>query len=480
MQFQKTRGVFPLLGVLLFTLGSALQAQHGKPETDETHNILAHELPNTQGDLHGGLHSLQEFFGLGTIRGHLRNYFMTTISEGGLKDYYANAIGGSMGFYSHEFYGFHVGAAGIFTFKAFSNDLNEADPIAGRASKWERELFDVLDPENFSDLDRLEALYINYTFSIGQITFGKMIIEETPFMNRSDGRMKPFAFKGFWGTLTPWKDHRFNLSWIDRISPRSTVEWFDFNEGIGLAYQGFQPNGQEADYHEHLETDGVGMLSYQFWYNDWHLDLYQYYIHHLSFNSWVSLEYHLGNWDLGVQYALQFPDGFQSELPYEQRYTQPGERGQVISGQASYHLKDWSFRAAYTHAFDSGRFLFPRELGRDHFYTSIARSRLEGFGNADVFTLGGEYYFLDHRLIARLEATQVNGPRVDSFEFNKYNLDEYRQVNLQLNYHFKGFLEGLDMTLFYVYRKNQNNSDPEVVFNLSNYHQINFVTNFEF
>ena len=468
------------MGIVLYALSTSLFAQHEEPKPEVPRNILEHELPVNQEEVHGGLHSLQEFFGLGTIRGHLRNYFMNTINDDGLKDYYANAIGGSMGFHSHEFYGFQVGAVGIFTFRAFSNDLNAPDPTTGRISKWERELFDVLNPDNYSDLDRLEALYITYNFSMGHLTYSKMIIEETPFMNRSDGRMKPFAFKGFWGNISPWQNHRFNLVWIDRISPRSTVEWFDFNEGIGLAYQGFQPNGEEADYHEHLDTDGIGMLSYQFWYTDWHLDLYQYYIHNLSYNSWISLEYHLGNWDLGVQYALQFPDGFQRELPYERRYMQPDERGQVISSQASYHQNDWAFRASYTHAFDSGRFLFPRELGRDHFYTSIPRSRLEGFGNADVFTLGGEYYFLDHQLITRVEATLVNGPRVDSFEFNKYNLDAYRQLNLQLNYHFKGFLDGLDVTFFYVYRENQNNSEPDVIYNISNYHQINFVTNFEF
>ena len=480
MKFPSKHGILSLFGVVFFTLGTPLRAQHGEPAPTEPHNILQHELPDNQEEIHGGLHSLQEFFGLGTIRGHLRNYFMTTVNEGGLKDYYANAVGGSMGFYSHEFYGFHVGAAGIFTFKAFSNDLNTPDPTTGRISKWELELFDVLDTDNFTDLDRLEALYINYTFDIGQVTYGKMIIEDTPLMNRSDGRMKPFAFKGFWLNLFPWKNHRFNLAWIDRISPRSTVEWFDFNEGLGLAYQGLQPNGEEADYGEHLESDGIAMLSYQTWYKRLQLDLYQYYIHHVSYTSWAALEYHLGEWDLGVQYALQFPDAFQEELRYEQRYVQHGERGQVLSGQAEYRHADWSVKAAYAHAFDSGRFLFPRELGRDHFYTSIPRSRLEGFGNADIFTVGGEYYFLDHKLIARLEATQVNGPQVDSFEFNKYNLDAYRQLNLQLNYHFKGFLQGMDMTLFYVYRRNQNNSDPDVIFNLSNYHQINFVTNFEF
>ena len=345
MPLLNIQGVSLKLGIFFLTLSPALFGQEAHPpKTDSPHSILDSEREIS----HGGLHNLKELFGLGTITGHVRNFFMNTINEGELKDYYANAIGGAMRFRSHEFYGFEFGAAGIFTYKVFSNDLNEPDPTTGRVSKWEHELFDVLNLGNFNDLDRLEEIYIRYNFTGGNISYGKLEIEDTPLLNRSDGRMKPFAFKGFWMNYSPTLKHHFQGAWIDRISPRSTVEWFDFNEGIGLAFNGYQPDGTEAEYHEHLESDGLAMLGYLGHYKEFSLELYQFYIHHLSYISWAGLEYHKKGWNLGLQYSVQFPDAFQKELEYEQRYIQPGERGQVISGRVKYHFGEWDLYGAYT------------------------------------------------------------------------------------------------------------------------------------
>ena len=465
------------MGIYFLTLSPALFSQHETPPADRReHSILDSDRDIT----HGGLHNLKELFGLGTITGHTRNYFMATINKGDLTDYYANAIGGAMRFRSHEFYGFEFGAAGIFTYNMFSSDLNAADPTTGQVSRWEHELFDVLDLGNFNDLDRLEELYVRYNFTGGNITYGKLEIEDTPLMNRSDQRMKPFAFKGFWLNYAPQLHHHFQAAWIDRVSPRSTVEWFDFKEGIGLSDQGFQPDGSEAEYHENLDTQGLAMLGYLGHFDEFNVELYQFYIHHLSYISWAGLEYHKNGWNVGLQYSVQFPDAFQKDLEYEQRYIQPEERGQVISSRVRYHFGQWDLWGAYTHAFDTGRFLFPRELGRDHFYTSMERSRLEGFGNADVISLGAQLHFGGDHFTADAIYTRLFGPEVDSFEFNKYNLDSYQQFNFSLDYAFKGFLEGMHMTLLYIYKNNLNNTEPEVIFNQSNYHQFNFVTNFEF
>ena len=38
-------------------------------------------------------------------------------------------------------------------------------------------------------LDRLEEIYIRYNFTGGNISYGKLEIEDTPLVNRSDGRV---------------------------------------------------------------------------------------------------------------------------------------------------------------------------------------------------------------------------------------------------------------------------------------------------
>ncbi|AYN67603.1 hypothetical protein D1013_09620 [Euzebyella marina] len=171
---------------------------------------------------------------------------------------------------------------------------------------------------------------------------------------------------------------------------------------------------------------------------------------------------------------------FSKKLDYEARYIQPEEKGKVLSWRFAYHPEHWHFGAAYTKAFDTERFLFPKELGRDHFFTSIPRSRLEGLGDADVFTLSGDYDFNIKGLTFGLEFTEVLGTRIDGFAFNKYNSDEYYQVNTRLHYEMHGFLEGLNFDVLYVLKENLNNTESSKVFNQSNFHQINFVTNYIF
>lgn len=445
-------------GIFLFWALASL-AQHGKDRDEVT--------------------SLKEVFTQGEIEGHIRNYFMSTLNDGLLKDYYTDAIGGSIAFKTKEYKGFELGVKGIFTFEAFTSNLNEPDPTTGLVSKWEHELYDINDYNNQNDLDRLEELYLKYSFDSGYITYGKLAIEETPLLNESDGRMKPFAFRGFWLQLHK-RNHVLNLSWLDRISPRSTVEWYNFNEAIGLVDTGFQPNGTPSHYHDKTESKGIATLQYETKFNRFDFRANHYYLHHIFNTSLIELDYNKGNWFFGLQYALQFSNGFQKRLDYAERYMQPNENGQVLSAKLAFHSGDWKFGAAYTRAFDTGRFLFPKELGRDHFFTSISRSRLEGLGDVHVFTLYGDYTLNLEGLTLGVELTKLSGPQINDFEFNKYNIDEYYQINTKMHYELHGFLEGLQFDVLYVFKKNLNNSDPIHIFNQSNFHQINFVTNYVF
>ena len=422
--------------------------------------------------------TLKELFEEGKVEGHIRNYFMSTINQGDLRDYYTNAIGGALLYRTKPYKGIELGVKGIFTYKGFSSDLNQADELVGEVSKWEHELYDINDLNNFNDLDRLEELFLKYHFDKGSLTYGKLEIEDTPLLNESDGRMKPFAFKGFWLQLHHHQ-HQLAVSWLDRVSPRSTVEWYDFNEAIGLTNNGFQPNGQEADYRDHTESRGIALLQYELAWDELRFRANHWYLHHLFNTTMLQMEYRKNAWSWGLQYAIQNPDPFMEELPYERRYMQPDERGQVLSGVVRYSPSRWNFEVAFTRVLDQGRFLFPRELGRDRFFTSVSRSRLEGVGDAEVLTLIGEHQ-LDKRFHVRAEYTRLFGPQLGNFTNNKYNLDEYDQYSTRLHYEFEGFFRGLNLSLLYVYKKNRNSNDPFTVFNRSNYHQLNFVTNYNF
>lgn len=423
---------------------------------------------------------LKDIFRDAQFHGHFRNYFMNTINRGDLRDYYTNATGGAVGFTTGNYKGFEIGVKGIFTYKTFGSDLGIEDPITGKNAKWEYELYDVLNKGNFKDLDRLEELFIRYRFGDSYVTYGKIETEYTPLLNHSDGRMKPFAHRGAWANLRFDTVHQVNLGWLNGVSPRATTEWFNFEEGMGLFYNGFQPNGELAEYHEYYPSSGIGIFNYRFKKNNLHLEVYDFYLDKMMNTLWTEVGYDYKNFNLGVQYVYQSPFSYSEELPYEHRYIQPDENAQVLSTQLSWEQAGWKFGIAYTHAFDTGRFLFPKELGRDHFFTSISRSRLEGLGNTDVFTLKGEYTIPKPDLHIGLEFQQLTGPESAVFEFNKYNVTESLQLNAHLTYKIHGFLEGLSFDFLWIYRENKNSLDAQSIFNKSNFNQLNFVTNFDF
>lgn len=396
---------------------------------------------------------LGDIFRESTLHGHIRNFFMATINREDLTNYYTNATGGAIGFTTGNFKGFEIGVKGIFTFKTFGSDLGLEDPITGENAKWEYELYDVLNQGNFKDLDRLEEFYIKYRFGNSYISYGKLETEYTPLLNHSDGRMKPFAHRGFWGYINLDPLHTINLGWLDGVSPRSTTEWFDLEEGIGLFFNGFQPNGGRANYHEFYPVNGIGIFNYHYRGKNFKLAIYDVFIDKLHNTLWTEAGYNFDDFNLGLQYVYQTPMKFSESLAYENRYVQPDENGQVLSSQMGWGNNRFSFAFAYTHAFDTGRFLFPKELGRDRFFTSIPRSRLEGLGAANVYTLKGELLLPRPDIHFGVELQQVKGTTPGQMRFNKYNVDESFQLNTHFTYAVDGFLEGLSFDLLWVYRE---------------------------
>ena len=420
--------------------------------------------------------SLVSYLKEGEISGHIRNYFLTTENNHG-NDYHANAIGGVLSYETKSYKGFQLGVSGIFTYKVFSSDLNKPYDQTNKSSRWEQELFDVNHKDNFKDLDRLEELYIKYHWKNSYVTYGKIPVEYTPLLNKSDGRMKPFAFQGAWLHL---KDEKFHadIAWIHRFSPRSMTEWFSMDEVIGLTDNGYLPNGEKADYKETTHSQGLAIvhlgkglknLKANFW--NFHLDKF-------INTSWLQLEYTKKNWELGMVYSYQIPNAYQENLPYENRYVQPNENGQVASFMLKYNNGSSQFKAAYTKAFESGRYLFPKELGRDQFYTSMTRNRIEGFGGVDVFAIGYQYSW--KHLFLNIDATTTHGAVTDDYELNKYNIDDYYQINTRLHYEFSNFLKGLHVELLYVWKQNKSEHNTKLVAQRSDYNQINLITNFNF
>ncbi|WP_040556199.1 hypothetical protein [Psychroflexus gondwanensis] len=422
----------------------------------------------------------QDIFDSSSVEGELRNFTMATYNRGSLQDYSTNATGGTVKIKTKNFKGFEAGMQTSFTYKTIGNDLNAVDPIAGRGDKWELELYDIFNKGEFEHLIRLDELYLQYNFGKSYLAYGKIKTEYTRLINASDGRMNRFAHQGAWLHLNFDSPHKLDLAWLNRFSPRSSYDWFDFDEAFGLVNQGFQPNGEAAIYKGFYPTQGVAIFNYGYINHNFNFHVYNFLFDKISNIVWLEADYDYKTYKLGLQYAHSQALSYGEQLDEVNRYMQPDERANVLSSKLSWFTPKWEVSAAYTKAFDTGRFLFPKELGRDHFYTSIPRSRLEGLGGVDVFTLRVDYQLSKPNLHFGVSYQDLSGAEVQRFQLNKYNIDSTRQFNTQITFEPEGFFKGLHLDLLWVYRTNKTNEQQDLFFNRSNFHQINLVTNFYF
>ena len=447
----------------------------------EIHHDLEHDSANH-------VSNIKEVFKKGHTEGHIRNYFMSTHNQGALTDYWADAIGGSLGYHTAIWKGFQIGVKGIFTFNLASSDLNKLDPIANKSAVWEKELFDITRPDEKKDLDRLEELYIKYYFKKSFIAYGKLDINQGPLLLKRDGRMKPFVYKGFWFESSILKKQHLYAGWIYAVSPRGMTEWYPLNEAIGLSSNGYLPNGDLAEYHEHGNTKGLSAFGYK---NDMiknlKIQIWNYHLHHLFNTSWVQVDYESKRWFSGFQYVFQFADPYQKKLHYENRIYQPGERGNIISSQLGYKNQKDNLRlsVAYLHGFNTGRFIFPRELTRENFYVSQPRSYVEGFGAVDIYMVRAQIIAKKGKwkgLSSDLRIERVQVPSSTDYAQNKYGKTSYFQSTLIAKYSFQKKLSGLHFSTLYAYRFTESsyNLTASEIFYQTNFHHLNFMLNIHF
>ncbi|MFA0960505.1 OprD family outer membrane porin [Roseivirga sp. BDSF3-8] len=426
--------------------------------------------------------SIRTFFTKGHFEGHIRNYTMATTNKGALSDYWSNATGGAVHYTTATYHGLQLGVAWIFTFHTLGPDLTTPDSISGKLPKWELELYDVSRPGVGKDLDRLEELWLYYERPRWNIRIGKQNINKGPLLLARDGRMKPFVYRGVWMQGTPAKGHRLTLGGIDKVSPRGFTEWYSLTEAIGLAGMGVTPEGEPSAYHEQVETKGLLVAGYENTVLPGiRLSYWSYYLHNLFTMQWAQVDYHHEGLILGAQLACQQPQKAQRNQEQTTRYMQPNERGVVASVQAGWQGDHIHLTAAALRSFSEGRFLWPKELGREDFYVSQPRAWIDGLGDAKVYSLKGVYKGLPHGgWNMKLQLSRYDLPAAD--ELNKYRRPSFYQVLAEAGYTFGGRLKGLELTFLYIGRYSPAEETPALAQNFyrTNFHHLNLVTNIVF
>lgn len=425
------------------------------------------------------LKTVKDFFTKGHFNGHIRNYSMATINEGELKDYWANAIGAGLDFHTAEWKGISLGLKGIFIYRIASNDLNEKDQIAGASSRFEKQLFDLEHPENYTDLDRLEELFIQYRNKKWTIQFGKIEVK-TPIVQLHDGRMKPKVFTGFWSQLNDWKHLDIYFGWMYQSSPRSTTHWYNIKDAIGIYNNGYLEDGTKANYHHHLKSSGLGIAGLKYHKKHHKIQLWNYYLDNMVNTTMVQYDY-THQWIFGVLYLNQLPVSNGGSKVVQHRYYKTTETTHVGSARLGYQLGNYSLTLNGTYVGETGRYIFPREFSFDPFYTSITRNWVEGLGDAKVAGIQLKYKKKHFKWMMGWVRTYVASDQ-NLFKLNKYGQLSYDQLNIDATYSFSQIAKGVEVRGLYVYAPShkRTNIDSRLAFNRVNYHQFNLILNLKF
>ena len=431
--------------------------------------------------------SILSAFKNGHFHGHFRYYFMATDNAKGLTDYYANAAGGGLHYQTEKFYNFEFGLSGFYVFNIGSTQLDTIDPMTGQLNRYEIGLFDQEDPHNHRDIDRLEELYLRYHVLKGQFTLGRQLVN-TPFINLQDGRMRPTGVEGIWYESSKLKKTKIQAGYLYAMSPRGTTKWYEVQHSIGLYPQGVNPDGTKSNYFEHLSSIGIFSAGVSHTFKPWiKANVWDIYVDNIFNSALLEVELektikHDGKLYSAGQFIRQDAINDGGNADPSKTYYQKDGKAMTFGFKAGYKNKSWDVSLNYNRITAHGRYLLPREWGRDPFYTFLPRERNEGFGDVHAVVLKGSKNFEKIHLKTSLAGGYVQLPDVFNFALNKYGVPSYAQVNADIRFGFDRLLKGLDAQFLVVYKHGlgDTHGNNKYVINKVDMFLYNFVLNYHF
>lgn len=392
----------------------------------------------------------------GSFEFHLRSFYMHTENQHRLLDYSTWGTGAGLGYFSPRWKGFGVGFSGFFVFRHFENNLTLLDPETGLKNRYELTLFDVHHPENHHDMDRLEEFYLSYEKEKFSAWIGRHHFE-SPLLNASDNRMRPNLFSGLSMAFQPGKV-KLTGAWFTHLISRGSLEWLSVEESIGFYSTGRNPTGSNEDYNHHLESKGIGVLGIEHDREKLQLKSWTYLAQGIFVSTFAEAT---GNLPIAKGYKLRFgvQAFYQSAVgdggnpDFSKAYTLPDERTHGVGFRSGIQKGNSEFTLNYLGISDEGRFLFPREWGREKFFVSMPRERFEGLGGVHALGFLFDQTLVDDKLKLSLGASHVQTPDITNVTLNKYGLPNYYHFTGLLDYRFGGFFKGLDLQLLIAHKQ---------------------------
>lgn len=457
-------GILLFINVFLFS-----QHEHGHyilPDSDSLERKLGRDLDK------------------GRFEFHARSFFMSTVNRGDLLDYSAMAAGAGLGYYSPKWKGFHFGFSGFFVFQLFEHNIYKSDPTTNNTNRYEILLFDMNDFSNRRDLDRLEEFYLQYDYKKFSVKLGRQAFD-SPLLNEQDNRMRENLYGGISANYS-WKNWKFIGAAFDHVTIRGTVDWYTIDESFGVYPFGRNSFGTPSEYKGNISTNGIGVLGAKHKSARTDAQFWNYYVDNV-FNMTYGRAIEKWKWNdkeifTGIEgfYQTAIADG--GNIDPKKAFIVPDESTFAIGGTLGVKKKANKLSLNYLHISDQGRFLFPREWGRERFFASLPRERFEGSGAVDALMLKYTYHKDKSPWTMEFGASTVNHAKLDAYEHNKYGVPSYFHFVGMVDYKFKGYLEGLDIKLLVAQKTAKNPAEIPDQFRINRVDlwNFNFIVDYRF
>ncbi len=382
----------------------------------------------------------------GEVVGRFRQYNMLTINDGTPTDYHAVAFGGTLGFTSQRWHGTRFKLSGGYTFDLATSDLTVLDPITGASNRYEIGLYDVNDPRHTNDLAYLHEFQLDWLSrnERTQVVIGKQELN-TPFLNPQDGRMHPSLFEGIWAQHRTQHGTALQGGWIYRVAPRGASEWYAVDESMSVFPVGRNVYGEGAEHGEHLQSAGILAASIkQKVYRSVSITAWNVHTENV-FNS-ALMQLDAGSkdarWSASAMAIRQDAAHYRGHGNDSLLYMPASEASWAFSGRLRNVLGKFRWQLNYTRITAHGRYLMPREWGRDPFFTFLPRERNEGAGDVHAASLN-LIWRADNGWRIQVDGGLYRMPELTDARLNKFVMPSYTQFDVNAQYQFNGGWKGL-------------------------------------
>jgi hypothetical protein len=430
--------------------------------------------------------SIWHAFKKGHVDVNARYFFMATQNEKSLTDYFANALGISLHYQTAKFHGFQFGIGSSAAFNIGSSNLKKTDPVTGLSNRYETALFDVEDASKKIIVPALQQLYLKYNYKKSTVVLGRQLIN-TPFINEQDSRMLPNAVQGIWLTFNEIKKVTVQAGWLNAIESRATVKWKSPGSSIGILSTGVNSDGIKSDYKNNIKSNSIALLGFTIKpLKSIKLQLWDTYAEN-TFNTAmlqtdIALPIKQGKFLFAVQMIRQDAINDGGNKDQSKTYFLKNHHALSFGSSIGWQKNKWLLTGNFNRITASGRFLFPREWGREPLFTYLSRERNEGLGNVNAFTAKIDYSIRKEIFIASVAFGNYSLPDVKNYALNKYSLPSYAQINGDIKYVFKNRFKGLDAQVLIVAKLNKGNTynNKKYTFDKVNLANYNFILNYHF